>query len=88
MIRDKSGQNTWRNEYYFDFQVENISPKQFGDFQLNCPAYAEEYLEQNYGADWAVVGSTQDLCHKTVGKMQAMDFHIKGSMFQPARPFY
>ena len=88
VIRDKTGQNTWKYEYYFPYQIENISPKQFGDFQLPCPAYAEEYLEQNYGEDWGKVGSTQVLCHKTVGKMQAVDFQIQDGMFQPATPFY
>ena len=88
VIRDKAGQNTWKQEYYYDYQIENISTKQFGDFQLNCPDYAEEYLEQNYGEDWAEVGSTQVLCHKSIGKMQSMDFPISGSLFQPAVPFY
>ena len=88
VIRDKAGQNTWRQEYYFPYQIENIHQKNFGDFQLNCPDYAEEYLEQNYGEDWAVVGSTQVLCHKTVGKMQPMDFNIQEGMFQPATPFH
>ena len=88
VIRDKTGQNTWKQEYYFPYQIENISPQQFGDYQLPCPGGAEEYLVQNYGEEWGEVGSTQVLCHRSVGKMQSVEFTIENTMFQPARPFY
>ena len=88
VIRDKMGQNTWRNEYYYPDQVENSFPRKFGDFELNCPASAEDYLEQNYGEDWAHVGSTQVLCHKTVGPRLAEEFTLDKNMFLPALPFY
>lgn len=87
VLKDKTGQNAWPNEYYTLSQVENISQRQFGDFELSCPGSAEEYLDRTYGENWASVGVTHFFCHKSAGLLRPTDFQIEGSMYQPALPF-
>ena len=88
VLKDKSGQNAWPNEYYSSSQLENITPRRFGDFELNCPGSAKEYLDRTYGEDWATVGVTHFFCHKSGGLLRSTDFEIEGGMFQPALPFF
>ena len=88
VLKDKTGQNAWPNEYYTTSQVDNICTKQFGDFELRCPGAAEEYLDRTYGGNWATVGATHFFCHKSAGLLQSTDFEIEGSMYQPALPFF
>ena len=88
VLRDKTGENAWPNEFYTTQQIENISPKQFADFELNCPGSAEEYLDRTYGDDWASVGVTHFFCHKSAGLVRPTDFQIEDKMFLPATPFF
>ena len=48
VIKDKAGQNAWRNEFYSDEQIKNIEYRQFGDYQLPCPGSPEDYLARTY----------------------------------------
>lgn len=87
VLRDKTGQNAWPNEYYTESQVENVAERQFGDLSLCCPGEPEEYLERTYGAAWPTVGATHFFCHKSAGLFRQTVFDIDPEHFRPALPF-
>ena len=87
VLRDKTGQNAWPNEFYTETQVENITNRQFGDFNICCPGEPEEYLERTYGAAWSRVGATHFFCHKSAGLFRQTVFDIEPEHFRPALPF-
>ena len=87
VLRDKIGQNAWPNEFYTETQVENISSRQFGDFNICCPGKPDEYLERTYGAAWSRVGATHFFCHKSAGLFRQTVFDIEPEHFRPALPF-
>ena len=87
VIKDKAGQNAWRNEFYSNEQIKNIEYRQFGDYQLPCPGSPEDYLARTYGDTWYTIGATHFLNHKSVDIMQSTAFQIDECMYKPAQPF-
>ena len=87
VIRDKSGQNTWSNEFYSMEQISGIEFRLFGDYFLPCPKYPEEYLDRTYGSCWCSVGITNSLDHASENFMQSSSFNMEEIMYKPATPF-
>ena len=85
IIADRTGRTIWPKEKYLIKNIENPSPKIFGDFYLNCPQNPEEYLNKTYGPDWSYAGETQNYCHTTRESKSAVKFDMPS--YEPAKPF-
>ena len=88
VIRDKAGQTTWPNEFYYEHEVNSIKSRQFGDFQLPCPGTPGDYLARTYGDNWYTMGATHFLSHNTADIIQSTTFQMEKSFYKPALPFY
>ena len=85
VIADRSGRVIWPKEKYLLKNIQSPIPKLFGDFYLNCPDQAEDYLEKTYGEDWRHVGQTQNYSHTLRESQCAVKFNMVS--YQPAKPF-
>ena len=45
-IRDKTGRNAWPEDYWPVGDVLEPTPRQFGDYTLNCPNNPHDYLDR------------------------------------------
>ena len=88
VLKDKTGQNAWPQEYYTDDQIINRTERQFGDYTLCCPSQPEEYLTRTYGDSWAHVGATHFFNHKSAGLLRQVVFDIEADQLKPAVPFF
>lgn len=86
-IATASGRTLWPKEYYYVKDTEKLEQKPFGDFFLNCPANAEEYLNRYYGLEWFSVGATHNYDHITRQYVNSVKFKLKQCHYQPAKPF-
>ena len=84
-IADRTGRTIWPKEKYLIKNIENPSPKLFGDFYLMCPNNPEEYLNSTYGSDWSYIAENQCYSHTT----RESKFTVKFDMpsYEPAKPF-
>ena len=84
-IKERIGKTLWPQEVYKLCDIARPKLKLFGDFYLNCPDNAENYLDRTYGENWRYVAQTQNFCHLLRERKSPFEFDLV--CYEPAKPF-
>ena len=87
-IADRCGRTLWSNEVYSIRDTKMLVQRPFGDFVLNCPQNAEDYLDRVYGKEWRDTGVTRSYDHVNKSYVQPVKFTLTKELCQPAVPFH